>query len=229
MMKKINFTPVLLLNIAEFLLLSVSYIMEDTGREISKGFGIILFVLLVSSIVYTVILVYRCWNILPEEFRETTPGRAVGFLFIPVFNLYWSFVAYPGLARGYYRYGKSINSPEFKDISGLGNGYATLSVCCAIVPFISNITALNILLKLCSLSLFILFFSTIVNYANHVQQQNALPLLEAAEPQDAEDHSQDENKKELWGVILFLFGLSIYRLCSNDFRLLRRIISLFSD
>ena len=33
------------------------------------------------------------------ETNMPTPGKAVGFLFIPFFNLYWMFVAMPGLAN----------------------------------------------------------------------------------------------------------------------------------
>lgn len=38
-----------------------------------------------------IVLVYRMWKIVPSEFARTTPGKAVGFLFIPIFDLYWMF------------------------------------------------------------------------------------------------------------------------------------------
>lgn len=57
-------------------------------------------------LVLGLILLYRGWeavqplrNILPEERDMPTPGKAVGFLFIPLFNIYWLFVAYYGLSR----------------------------------------------------------------------------------------------------------------------------------
>lgn len=40
------------------------------------------------------IYVHRAWTVLQPAGASTTPGKAVGFLFIPFFNLYWAFVAY---------------------------------------------------------------------------------------------------------------------------------------
>ena len=44
---------------------------------------------------------YRCWEALPERFRATSPGQAVGYLFIPLFNFYWAFISFPKLAAGF--------------------------------------------------------------------------------------------------------------------------------
>ncbi|MEO6811853.1 MAG: DUF4339 domain-containing protein [Isosphaeraceae bacterium] len=43
-------------------------------------------------------LLYRCWDFLQDGPARTSPGRAVGFLFLPVFNFYWNFEAIGGLA-----------------------------------------------------------------------------------------------------------------------------------
>jgi hypothetical protein len=49
--------------------------------------------------IYFLICLYRCWSILQKlGIARTYPGRAVGFLFVPVFNIYWIFHAIPGLA-----------------------------------------------------------------------------------------------------------------------------------
>jgi len=45
------------------------------------------------------ILIYKLWQVVQDGFARTTPGKAVGFMFIPVFSLYWLFVVYFGLAR----------------------------------------------------------------------------------------------------------------------------------
>jgi hypothetical protein len=62
---------------------------------------VVLFVLImpVSVSVYLIfwlIAIYRYWKFLREAYYSDdmpTPGEAVGFFFIPVFNLYWSFIA----------------------------------------------------------------------------------------------------------------------------------------
>lgn len=48
--------------------------------------------------VYSLKCLHRCWAILQPFNARTTPNRAVGYLFIPLFNLYWAFVALRGLA-----------------------------------------------------------------------------------------------------------------------------------
>ncbi len=52
----------------------------------------------VCSTIYGLVCLGRCWSIIQGISARTTPGKAVGFLFIPVFNIYWAFVAYVGLA-----------------------------------------------------------------------------------------------------------------------------------
>jgi hypothetical protein len=54
--------------------------------------------LIVGIACYSVLL-YRAWALIQDGRLRPTPGRAVGFLFIPFFNTYWFFVAVFGLAR----------------------------------------------------------------------------------------------------------------------------------
>jgi hypothetical protein len=65
------------------------------------GFG-----LGIAAWVLGLIVIYRGWRLVqpmrytdPRDARMPTPGTAIGFLFIPFFNLYWNFVAYPGLVE----------------------------------------------------------------------------------------------------------------------------------
>lgn len=70
------------------------------GWLIALGFiGLAWLVALVVMVVFACILLYRYWVVIAEYGARTTPGKAVGFLFIPLFNLYWMFVAYHGLAK----------------------------------------------------------------------------------------------------------------------------------
>lgn len=54
-------------------------------------------VTMIVAKVFSSILLYRLWASIPEEHRSISPGRAVGFCFIPFYCFYWFFVAYPGL------------------------------------------------------------------------------------------------------------------------------------
>src|SRR5262249_4663108 len=46
----------------------------------------------------------KAWNQIQDGHAQTSAGQAVGFLFIPFFNLYWIFVALYGLAVDMHRY-----------------------------------------------------------------------------------------------------------------------------
>ncbi len=61
-----------------------------------------LVVLLVSSI-FMLMTIYRAWFCLQPGGAQTTPGKAIGFMFIPFFNLYWVFVAINGLPKDWNR------------------------------------------------------------------------------------------------------------------------------
>ena len=69
-----------------------------------------------AGAVVTYVLLYRLWQVNQDGRASTTPGKAVGFLFIPIFQLYWFFRAYPGLALDQNRYIAEHfgNQPEIK-------------------------------------------------------------------------------------------------------------------
>ncbi|MDO4584459.1 MAG: DUF4339 domain-containing protein [Planctomycetia bacterium] len=61
--------------------------------------GLLCLGLIVLSVVCHCMLLYNLWKIIPPSIARTTPGKAVGFLFIPLFNLYWIFIAYYVLSK----------------------------------------------------------------------------------------------------------------------------------
>ena len=61
------------------------------------------FLLAISGGIVQVLWLHRAWGTVPAEYRSFTPGQAVGLLFVPVFNVYWGFRAYPGLCATYDR------------------------------------------------------------------------------------------------------------------------------
>ena len=60
--------------------------------------------LMIYGIVVYCILLYKSWQQIQDGQARTTPGKAVGFQFIPLFNLYWIFIAYWGFAVDYNKY-----------------------------------------------------------------------------------------------------------------------------
>jgi len=84
--------------------LSIQFLLPQellTNANLLLGFGLLCLseIPMLISLVLDFILIYRFWQIIQDGFARTTPGKAVGFLLIPVFNIYWYFVAYVGLAK----------------------------------------------------------------------------------------------------------------------------------
>ncbi len=46
----------------------------------------------IAGIVFTAMLVYKLWDSIQDGTARTTPGKGVGFLFIPFFNFYWIYL-----------------------------------------------------------------------------------------------------------------------------------------
>jgi hypothetical protein len=58
----------------------------------------------IASVIPMYIYLYRAWLCLkPGGLARTTPGAAIGCLFIPFFNMYWIFQAFLGLAKDWNR------------------------------------------------------------------------------------------------------------------------------
>lgn len=64
------------------------------------GLGLIFWV---SASVLGLIYLYRAWALLQPGHPRTTAGKAVGLLFIPLFNFYWFFVCYAGWSKDWNR------------------------------------------------------------------------------------------------------------------------------
>jgi hypothetical protein len=66
---------------------------------------IVFYLVLIAYGVISAVWLYKIWKWFPPEQRTSklwsgyiSPGTAVGFLFIPYFNIYWMFVVYLGIA-----------------------------------------------------------------------------------------------------------------------------------
>lgn len=69
----------------------------------SVGELIFLFVWLLIAAAGTLVsslLHYKIWCSVDPDKAATTPGKAIGFIFIPFYNFYWAFITWPKLAEG---------------------------------------------------------------------------------------------------------------------------------
>jgi predicted Ser/Thr protein kinase len=106
---------------------------------------------------------YACWKALPEKFRATSPGQAVGFLFIPFFNFYWVFVSCGKLADGFNALRSERADLPLRNMKALAIAKAILFVCAWTIAFIPGLNAITCL---ADLIVFILFYRGIVQNAN---------------------------------------------------------------
>lgn len=98
---KINWTPALMFYaFISILSLITDMRYESSRQEIPALFLALVVSALIASMVSFSLLHYKLWLTIPPSLRATSPGRALGFLFIPFFNIYWAFITWPKLAEG---------------------------------------------------------------------------------------------------------------------------------
>ncbi len=135
------------------------------GRE--EDVGLLLAVIsLPFSIFYLILLltfVYKAWRVLQPFAVRTTPGKAVGFLFIPLFNYYWMFRVIWGLARDFNRIVRRHNLSIRPAPEGVALAYCILVPVGAVAAYVP---ILNPLVPLTSLALFLVFVSRVGNGLN---------------------------------------------------------------
>lgn len=98
----------------------------------------------IASMVLFYILLYRNWQLIQDGYARTTPGKAVGFLFIPFFNFYWIFEAFPGLVKDTNTYIQRHGLPIKLQDAGLATAFCILSLLC-IVPYLNYVIAVVLL------------------------------------------------------------------------------------
>ena len=95
----------------------------------------------IASMVLFYIILYRSWQQIQDGYARTTPGKAVGFLFIPFFNLYWMFEAYTGFVRDSNAYIQRHALPVNRQDEGLATAVCVLTLLC-LVPYLNFLAGL---------------------------------------------------------------------------------------
>lgn len=94
--------------------------------------------LLIDCILIRVFL-YRCWNVIQDGHARTTPGKAIGLMFIPFFNIYWVFVFFYSLAVDMNRYCQRHGIPYARCNEGLA---LTFLIMFLFVPILGQLLGL---------------------------------------------------------------------------------------
>ena len=126
------FLPVLLI---AYLLALIGFVygrsVSVSDPVLSGALYIVAFLALLYAVFIISLFVYRMWTLIEGQGARTTPGKAVGFLFIPFFNLYWVFQAFWGFAKDYNQYlqNESPEAPQLQE-----NIFLAVSIMLAISP-----------------------------------------------------------------------------------------------
>jgi hypothetical protein len=69
------------------------------GGSLSENTQLIIYVIFgLYGMIVALVLHYRLWDSIQDQYTAITPGKAVGFLFIPVFNFYWMYRSFYGFS-----------------------------------------------------------------------------------------------------------------------------------
>src|SRR5258708_16700916 len=118
----------------------IAIISGATPDNFNPGFDVLVVLGMVGALfggIVNLIFIYKIWDAIADQNARTTAGKAVGFLFIPFFGMYWIFQILWGFAKDCNAYidRHSINAPKLP---------AGLFLACAILPFASFIPFVGI-------------------------------------------------------------------------------------
>lgn len=121
----------------------IAMLISTNGREPEPSIALIYIgcVPLLYSSVVNLIFMYKIWSIFPAGTARTTPGKAIGYLFIPFYNFYWVIVAYKGWAQDYNKLiaSNNISAPVFPE--GLATAICILTIISA-VPYLGVVATI---------------------------------------------------------------------------------------
>ncbi|MEK6528143.1 MAG: zinc ribbon domain-containing protein [Nitrospirota bacterium] len=121
--------------------LSENYSYGSSTGAILAVFGVVIFLIGIAGFIFGSVLfciyLHRAWKMIQDGYARTSPGEAVGFLFIPFFSLYWNFQALWGWAKDYNSFiQRNAISDAPKMPEGLFLAWAILSAVSGIPYFI---------------------------------------------------------------------------------------------
>jgi hypothetical protein len=138
--------------------------------SLAVGLAIALFI---YAIVMELVLLYKAWKVIQDGSARTSPGKAIGFLFIPFFNFYWIFQAFWGFAKDYNAYVQRHHAASAGGISipvlsvNLFLAYCILSL---VAGLLSSIPFIGFLFVI---AYFVLFVMVIIKLCDAI---NNLPV-----------------------------------------------------
>jgi hypothetical protein len=134
-----------------FTVMAMSF-MVGYGSDDAIPLWILAILTMIFAAIMLCVLIHRLWTAIQPGHPRATPGKAVGFMFIPFFNLYWVFQVYHGWAQDYNRYVREagIPAPPVSESLGLTVAILVLAACIpyvGILPGLANLVCIGIFLS----------------------------------------------------------------------------------
>lgn len=117
------------LAVTVFLLILVQFCLRERDRDFLIFGGVLALLGTVVGIYSTVVrfvLYYKMWAAIQDDHVRTSPGKAVGFLLVPLLNIYWAVYMFVGFARDYNDYAQRHSIRTERLSEGLFLQYAIL-------------------------------------------------------------------------------------------------------
>ena len=139
---------------------------QSGDNDVGFAFIILGFIPMIYAAVINCVLWYKAWASIQDGHARTTPGKAIGFLFIPIFNLYWLFQAFWGFA-------KDCNS--YIDRKGLSISklpeelFLTFSILTLLNVFLRRIPIFGIIFSLVTFVILVIVINKLCDVINDMQ------------------------------------------------------------
>jgi hypothetical protein len=143
---------------------------------IEETLALLFFVPAILALVFSAILHHDCWKAIPAGFARMTPGKAVGYLFIPFFGLYWFFPSVGGLGSDCAALAKAKGFRGYENLGGLGLALATLM---CVESVLGCVPVLGLLISIAEFVLWLLFYRSVTKLLNGLSV--AMPAAPSAE------------------------------------------------
>lgn len=152
----------------------------------SVAIGALAVVMVAAGLLGTIsacVLHYRCWEAIPEKFARTPAGKAVRYLFIPGFDLYWLFPSFAGLGADCAMLAQRKGFDGFSNLKTLGRVYAVTALCgCFLMP-VSTVSM--ILCTIVHLVVWVLFYRGVTQLLNRLAQTGGCTPSTSIPPQSS--------------------------------------------
>ncbi|MCB1095430.1 MAG: hypothetical protein KDN22_07595 [Verrucomicrobiae bacterium] len=129
--------------------------MNDTAQPAADaiGIGILLGAIFLGLLIGLAIAALICYLVaqnykaIPAAHRKMEPGK-VWLMMIPLFNLYWMFPVFLGLADSFKSYFNSVGDESVGDCGRQLSLWYCISTCLCIIPLVNSIAGLASLVLL---------------------------------------------------------------------------------